>query len=165
MHSASATEVQNLASRCANRIWSCCWRRSDAQGFPLLERLVRTGGWLGPSCRQWLYSLGRCKYMHNIDHSAQVLAMLNNCSDELGRHSGLGGGGKRPPGVCRYHSLLQKGLMCPPPTLSLPFLHPPIPCRLGGCCACVARIKLQLCLFSFARLPYAPVGAVPGHRY
>ena len=59
------------------------------------------------AAKQWLYSLGRCKYVHDIDHSAQVLAMLNNRGDELGRHSGLGGGGKRPPGVCRYHSLLR----------------------------------------------------------
>ena len=77
------------------------------------------------AARQWLYSLGRCKYVHDIDHSAQVLAMLTNRGDELGRHSGLGGGGKRPPGVCRYHSLLRKGPMCPPPTLSLPAVSAP----------------------------------------
>ena len=67
MHSASATEVQNLASRCANRIWSCCGRHSDAQGFLLLERLVRTGGRLGTSRQAMVL---QCKYVHDIDHSA-----------------------------------------------------------------------------------------------
>ena len=44
------------------------------------------------AAKQWLYSLGRCKYVHDIDDSAQVLAMLTNRGHELGRHSGLGGG-------------------------------------------------------------------------
>ena len=70
-----------------------------AVGDAVMRRASRfLKGWSEPeagldlAARQWLYSLGRCKHVHDIDHSAQVLAMLNNRGDELGRHSGLGGG-------------------------------------------------------------------------
>ena len=77
--------------------------------------------------------------------------MLSNRGDEPRRHPGLGGGGNHVSGVCRHHLLIEKGLVHPPPTLSLPFLRPPIPCWLGGCSSRVAYSKITAA--PFTRLP------------
>ena len=80
--------------------------------------------------------------MPDTDPSRRVVPVLSTRSDEPRRHPGLGGGAKRVSGVCRHHVLIEKGLVHPPPTLSLPFLRPPIPCWLGGCSSRVAYSKI-----------------------
>ena len=81
-------------------------------------------------------------HVPDTDPSRRVVPVLSNRSDEPRRHPGLGGGAKRVSGVCRHHVLIEKGLVHPPPTLSLPFLRPPIPCWLGGCSSRVAYSKI-----------------------
>ena len=81
-------------------------------------------------------------HVPDTDSSRRVVPVLSNRGDEPRRHPGLGGGGKRVSGVCRHHLLIEKGLVHPPPTLSLPFLRPPIPCWLGGCSSRVAYSKI-----------------------
>ena len=81
-------------------------------------------------------------HVPDTDSSRRVVPVLSNRGDEPRRHPGLGGGGKRVSGVCRHHLLIEKGLVHPPPTLSLPFLCPPIPCWLGGCSSRVAYSKI-----------------------
>ena len=81
-------------------------------------------------------------HVPDTDPSRRVVPVLSNRGDEPRRHPGLGDGGKRVSGVCRHHLLIEKGLVHPPPTLSLPFLRPPIPCWLGGCSSRVAYSKI-----------------------
>ena len=91
----------------------------------------------------------------DTDPSRRVVPVLSNPGDEPRRHPGLGGGGKRVSGVCRHHLLIEKGLVHPPPTLSLPFLRPPIPCWLGGCSSRVAYSKITAArIFLYS----APIG-------
>ena len=100
-------------------------------------------------------TVGRCMHVPDTDPSRRVVPVLSNRGDEPRRHPGLGGGGKRVCGVCRHHLLIEKGLVRPPPTLSLPFLRPPIPCWLGGCSSRVAYSKITAArIFLYS----APIG-------